>query len=229
VIAGQDLAKESRGGNVVQALSLAFAGSFYPVGLLFVLRYLAAHRALLLAGLFLVGGALGCLIVSVAEYGLLNALPLKQSEHPAANGAVYVVLGGGLLVGAAFFALRPRRPAEIEGEPIRPADPHTAKAFLTGLIIYSPGLGLIAAIKALYDADLSGFDAAVGIALCTAIILWMAEVPIAATVVSPRRSAPVLRTVGSFVARNGRTISIAIAMLFGVYLLADGISTIISK
>jgi MYXO-CTERM domain-containing protein len=214
---------------VIQALSLAFAGSFYPVGLLFVLRYLAAHRAIFLSGLFLVGGALACLAVAIAEYALLGALPLKQSEHPAANGAVYVVLGVGLLAGAAFFGLRRRRPVEIEGAPIEPADPSAAKAFLAGLIIYSPGLGLIAAVKALYDAELSGLTAAVGIVACILVVLWMAEVPIGATVVSPYRSAPVLRTVGSFVARNGRFISVAIAIVFGVYLIADGISIIVSN
>jgi hypothetical protein len=214
---------------VVQALSLAFAGSFYPVGLLFVLRYLAAHRAIFLSGLFLVGGALGCLAVAIAEYALLGALPLKQSEHPGANGALYIALGVGLLLGAVFFAMRPRRPAEIEGAPIKPADPGAAKAFLAGLIVYSPGLGLIAAVKALYDAELSGVDAAVGIIVCTAVVLWMAEVPIGATVVSPHRSAPVLRTVGSFVARNGRAISIAIAIVFGVYLVADGIWITVSN
>ena len=213
---------------MVHAVSLAFAGSFYPVGLLFVLRYLAAHRAIFLSGLFLIGGALGCLAVAIAEYALLNALPVDQSEHPGANGAIYIALGVGLLAGAAFFALRPRRPAEIEGEPITPADPSWPKAFLAGLIVYSPGLGLIAAIKALYDAQLSGPEAAVGIVVCTAVVLWMAEVPIGATVVSPNRSAPLLRRVGGFVARNGRFISISIAILFGIYLLADGISIIVS-
>jgi hypothetical protein len=209
---------------VVHALSLAFAGSFYPVGLLFVLRYLAAHRAIFLSGLFLIGGALGCLTVAIAEYALLSALPLAKDEHPAANGALYIALGIGLLAVAAFLALRPRRPVEIEGEPIKPADPSAVKAFLAGLIVYSPGLGLIAAIKALYDAQLPGIDAAIGIVVCTAIILWMAEVPIGATVVSPTRSAPALRRVGGFVARNGRIISIGVAILFGVYLLADGIA-----
>jgi hypothetical protein len=208
---------------VLQALSLAVAGSFYPVGLLFVLRYLAAGRALFLSSLFLIGGALGCLGVAVLELALLNVLPFKRAQHPGPNGGAYIVLGIGLLAVALLFARRGRHRVEADGEPIKAADPSPVRAFLTGLLIYSPGLGLLAAVKALFDANLSGGWTAVGVVACTAIILWMAEVPIAATAISPRRSAPVLRSAGAFVARNGRLISIGIAAAIGAYLIADGI------
>ena len=59
--------------------------------------------------------------------------------------------------------------------------------------------------------------------MCIVIVLWMAELPILATAVSPERSAPVLRRAGEWVARNGRLISIVIGFLLGGYLVVEGI------
>jgi hypothetical protein len=205
---------------MLQAISLAVAGSFYPVGLLFVLRFLAATRPIFLAGLYLVGGAIGCLAVSIVELVLLSALPLDPVDDAGPNGAVYIVLGAGLLLIAAVYARRSRQPVTLEKK--NPGEPSAARAFLTGLIVYSPGLGLIAAIKALFDAQLTAPVLTVGVIVCVVIILWMAEVPILATLISPQRSAPVLRSAGDFVARHGRLITIALAVGVGVYLLVDG-------
>jgi hypothetical protein len=208
---------------MIQAVSLAFAGSFYPVGLLFVLRYIAASRGLYLATLFVIGGALGCLVISVLELALLHSLPVQRADNPAANGAVYIALGAGLLLICGVVAVRGhRRPIEIAPTAVHPADPGARRAFVTGLIVYSPGLGLLAAVKALFDAALPASELVLGLVVCIAIILWMAEVPITATALSPRRSAPVLRRVGGFIARHGRSISLAIGVGFGGYLIADG-------
>ena len=124
---------------VTQALLLALAGSFYPVGLLFVLRYLAATRGLFVANLFLVGGALGCALVSTVELLLLDALPLDRQDDPVASGSVYIVLGAGLVIVCIIFARRGQRAARVT-EPKASADPSLARAFVTGLIVYSPGV-----------------------------------------------------------------------------------------
>lgn len=206
---------------MTQALLLALAGSFYPVGVLFVLRYLGARRGLFLASLFLIGGALGCALVSVLELALLHALPLDRQDDPGANGAVYIVLGAALLIACIVLARRGRRMPVTTRE--MTADPSRVRAFLMGLLVYSPGIGLIAAVKALHDAQLPAAGVAVGVVLCIAVVLWMAEVPILATAISPRRSGPVLRRAGQWIAMNGRLISIVIGMVLGAYLVVEGI------
>ena len=130
-----------------------------------------------------------------------------------------IVLGI-LLIGVAVFFLL-RKPTKVEeevvstveaaGESEPKREPTSGRAFLTGLIVYSPGLGLIAAVKALHDANYSVGLLAVGVIICTVIVLWMAEVPIIATAISPVRSGPLLRKGGDFIARNTRLISWLIA------------------
>jgi hypothetical protein len=210
---------------VTQALAFAFWGSFYPVGLLFVLRYLAASRPLLLANLFLIGGAVSCLTLGALELVLLQVLPLDHRDNPAANGILGVLIGVAIILAVVLYLWRRPRPARTFEDTRPQEDPAPAKCFFTGMLIYSPGLGLIAAVKALSDAELSGAGLAVGLVVCVAVLLWMAEVPILATAVSPRRSAPALRRVGTFIARHGVIISALILVGLGVYLIVDGIST----
>lgn len=210
---------------MTQAIAFAFWGSFYPVGLLFVLRYLAASRPLFLASLFLIGGALCCLALGTLELVLLQVLPFDRHDDPTANGLLNVVIGAGIILAVVVYLWRRPRPTRTFEETRPQEDPGPARCFFTGVLIYSPGLGLIAAVKALSDANLSGTATAVGLVVCVAVLLWMAEVPILATAVSPRRSAPALRRVGTFIARHGVVISALILVGFGVYLIVDGIST----
>ncbi len=215
---------------MLQALAFAAAGSFYPVGLLLVLRYLSASRGMVLAKMFLLGGASGCLLVSVAELALLHALPLTRSEHPTPNGAVYIAFGAVLIAFCIVLATRRRRPPETVSALATPtpagADPTPRRALAMGLVVYAPGIGLLAAVKALFDAGLSLAKTIVGLILCIVIVLWMAEVPILATTISPQRSAPMLRRAGRLVTSKGRSIAIVIGLLLGAYLVLEGIHII---
>ncbi|SOD72470.1 Sap-like sulfolipid-1-addressing protein [Jatrophihabitans sp. GAS493] len=219
---------------MLQAISIAIAGSFYPVGLLFVLRYLAAPRGLFIATMFLIGGAIGCLVVAFLELALLSALPLRGEENSTPNGTVYIVMGVVVLLVTAVIA-RPRKGpgtieiAEVGADPeikVGKGAPGPGRSLATGMLIYSPGLGLIGAVKVLHDQDFSVALTVVGVFLCTLIMLWMAELPILATAVSPDRSGPVLRSAGDFIARNGKTISLVIVVGIGLYFIAKGISII---
>ena len=144
---------------MIQAISLAVAGSFYPVGLLFVLRYLSAGRDLFIASTYLVGGALDCLLVSIAELVLLNWPQFDQQGFDAERDRRHRRRGPLALIGA--LVARPRRHSEPEIEtltdlpPAAPKDPSPWRALLVGLVAHSNGLGLIAGIKALVDAHLS--------------------------------------------------------------------------
>ncbi|SDJ41968.1 Sap, sulfolipid-1-addressing protein [Frankineae bacterium MT45] len=219
---------------MLQAISIAIAGSFYPVGLLFVLRYLAAPRGLFIATMFLIGGAIGCLVVAFLELALLNALPLRGSENSTPNGTAYIVMGVAVLIITAVIAIPHKGPgtievAEVGADPelkVGKGAPGPGRSLATGMIIYSPGLGLIGAVKVLHDQNFSVGVTVIGVIICTFIMLWMAELPIAATAISPDRSGPKLREAGDFIARNGKTISLIIVVAIGLYFIGKGISII---
>lgn len=90
---------------------------------------------------------------------------MRQHTHPSASGGLDIAIGAVFLaLGVVYLlhirrtgAARPPLDATIPGDG---RELRSMTTFLAGLVVYSPGLGLIAAVKALSDARLSSLGAA---------------------------------------------------------------------
>jgi hypothetical protein len=214
------------GAVLTQAVPLAAAGAIYPVAFAAIVAMLGGREPLRRAIAFLAGGAIISLVAFAIIVVILSTLRFTPHHHPAVSAAIKIGLGILLLLLAARTLLRRRR---RDASVTAPEQPHpedtgsTRRAFISGVIVYFPGVFLVASAKAVADAHAGFAPTAATSVLCVVVLLLIVEVPIVAFAVAPERVQPPLERITAMAKRHSAEVVLAIELVGGGYLLIAGL------
>jgi hypothetical protein len=227
---------------MAQIFLLAVAAAFFPVLLAAVLVILAqpdpeGQLAALLAGGMTVSLASGAAILA-----LLSAAGQLQSSGGSTSPAVDLVLGAvSVLLGVAALCgadrrlaarRRARHPVPQDKGPSwteRTLARGSRKlAFCAGLVLCLPNIYYLAGLK---DISIGGYSTGSTVLLLLAFNIIMfatAELPLVGFVLAGDRTRVVVARFGTAVRARQRQVIIAMALVFGLYLLGRGLDEALS-
>ena len=145
-------------------------------------------------------------------------------------------LGLGILITLAGLVLLRRKPRPPD--PTRPqngllsrliATPSPFSAFLTGLLIFAPGVTFIAAVQVVATAQATLEQTVVGLAIIVAINVSLVWLPLLAYLIAPEPTTRRLIAFNAWLRRNGRTIFSAVLLAAGVIIAINGLTGLIKK
>lgn len=202
-----------------QALPTALAASFSPTTLVTVAWLLSRDRPRKLAFAFLASAAAVTVAVGFIVVAVLAGSGLDdKTQHPTIPPALD--LGLGLLTVAFAVALARRQPRE--GKPHR-FQPRVLTAVILGVALGSPSPMYILALHTLSQGHASTLARSLEVLLVAAIVLLMAEIPIATYMFAPERTAAALAAANAWLSRNGKTVAVLAAAVVGCYFTVKGI------
>ncbi len=236
---------------LTEALPLAAAGSIYPVAFAAIVAMLGGANPMRRALFFLAGGLIVSFIGYVVVVTLIRAIDFTPGQHPKVAATVKLLLGVALLAYAARTVLRRRkavvevmeekltrdRARTAEGTPPSVAEtatvteppleePSMRRAFITGAIVYFPGVFLIASANAIAGAHATLAATLVAIVLCTILLLLVVEIPIAAFAIAPDRVGPPMERITTLGKVYSKQLILAAALVAGIYLIIASISAL---
>lgn len=204
-----------------EAIPTAFVAAFSPTTLVTVAWLLSHERGRRLGVAFLIAAAIVTVGVGFVVVGVLAGSGLDDSsQHPAAPPALDLGLGLLTLVFAVFVARRPKKPPKPRKER---RQPRTVTAFVLGLALGTPSPMYILALHSVSQGSVGPVVRSLEVLLVAAIVLLMAEVPVATYCFAPERTAAGLQAANDWLSRNGRSIGVIAAAVIGVYFSIKGI------
>src|SRR3954452_18809959 len=213
-----------------EALPLALAAAVYPPALvaLLLLMGAASPRRRVLA--YFAGAALLTVGAGLVALVVLDGAGLNRSSSRSTSAWVYIVLGVALLalsVWAWSMARRPRptvapAPGRI-AEWSRRALTSQGWAFVLGAAMYLPSPLYLLAVKEIGDSGDPPAGKVVAVLICALAVLLFVELPLLATILRPAAVESGLRRVHGWLGRNGWNVVAALALVGGVYALAQGL------
>lgn len=223
---------------LIEAFPIAAAGAIYPIAFAVIVTLLGGVQPMRRSLVFLVGG----MIVSILGYAviiaLLRSLDLTPRVHPAVSATIKIAIGVALLALAVRTLWRRHRRSPVTDspadEPEKAADtkdepPRSLwRVFVTGALVYFPGVFLIASARELADANSSVALTGVAALICVILLLAIVEVPIIAFAVSPERVQPGLQRINHWARAHSNVLILAIELVGGLYLLATGIEALVN-
>lgn len=175
-----------------------------------------------------VGAAVAMLVLTVAAPLVAKAL---HSVNPVVIDRVDVV-GGALLLLLAGWNVFRRRSATESATKRAPARASTGKPrlpeyFVFGVILiatdFSSTILYLAALKDIASAHLTSAETLAVLAIPFFAVLAPALIPVALSTLAPHQSDRVLKPLAAWTGKHSKVITVAIAVMFGAYLLARGL------
>ena len=214
---------------LLQAAGLAVLAALSPTALLVAAVYLGSARPRQTAAFYLAGAVVVSLITGAAVLVVLRSVGLN---HPAQHAPRYGLrLGLGiLLIGAALFVSRRKpRPPDPAGQQ-RPglvsrmiADPAPLSAFLSGILVFAPGLTFIAALQVIATARASWDLTVTALFIVVVINVGLVWLPILLHLVAPVSTTRYLTAFNGWLRAHGKVIVVAVLAAAGILMIADGI------
>jgi hypothetical protein len=202
-----------------EAVPTALAAAFAPATLVTVAWFLSRDRPLRLSLAFLAAAASVTVAVGIVMVALLAGTGLDDKpQHPAAPPALDLGLGLLALVAAAVLARRSPHEAKPHHR-----DPRVITAVLLGVALGSPSPLYVLSLHSLSQAKSSTATLVLEVLVLAAIVLLMAEIPIATYLFAPERTAAALSAANAWLARNGQRIAVVAAAVVGFYFTVKGI------
>ncbi|WP_027006784.1 GAP family protein [Conexibacter woesei] len=219
---------------MAQIFLLALAAATFPVLLAAVLVVLTLPEPEGQLAALLAGGMTVSLISGTAILVVLDAAGVLQSSGGSTNPAVDIVLGAiAVLAGLVMLAgldrrLAARRPAPAERGPSwteRTLGRGSRKlAFLAGVVLCLPNIYYLAALKDMSIGDYSTTTLVLLLLAFNLIMFISAELPLAGFALAGDRTRPVVARLGNSIRAHQRQVIIAMALVFGTYLLIKGLA-----
>lgn len=204
-----------------EAIPSALAAAFAPSTLLIVAGLLGMTHPVRNATVFLITAAVVTLAVGFIVVEVLTGTDADNStKHPTVPPAIDLAIGLVILAFGAFVARRPPRARKKKPEK---REMRLLVVVGLGLVLGSPSPLYLASLHAVAKGNPSGVAAVVDVIILAAIVLLMAEVPIAYYLFAPERAAAALKRVNEWLARNGRVIGLSAAAIVGTYFTISGI------
>jgi Sap, sulfolipid-1-addressing protein len=214
--------------QLASAIPLALAACVYPPAVAVLIYYLSREspRRLLLA--YFVGAFVMTFVVGVVGILFLGGVDVNPKQHRGPSAALDILLGAAMLL-AAFVAGR-RRPSKKDSEP-KPPKQHrggAGGAVLLGLVMYTPSLFYLSAMKLVADADPSVVGAVFSALVLTICVTLFIAVPIGLYLVFPDVTDRRLKVFNAWLHRHIRTLLVWGFTIGGSYLLGSGIYRLVS-
>ena len=214
-------ASPSLWGQLAAAIPLALLATLSPTSVAVVIWYLGLESPRRLAIAYLGGAFLITALVAVATLVLLQGTQTVPHHHPTPSGGVDIVLGMGLL--ATAVALARHKPEQRENETTKERRHDPKGAFVLGVLMWTPSLAYLAALKLVSDANAGTASTLVASLVIIACVLLVIEVPIAFYFFYPDRTRVRLEAFHEWLHRHGRTILTWGLAAGGVFMVVHGI------
>jgi hypothetical protein len=204
-----------------EAVPTALAAALSPPTLLIVAGLLSLERPMRNASVFMVTAAVVTVGVGFALVQILKSTGIDDShKHRTVPPALDLALGVVILVFAAFVA---RRPPHETKEKAEQREMRLLVIVGLGLFVGSPSALYVTSLHSIAKGNPSGATVVLDVLLIAAIVLLMAEIPIALYAIAPDRTAAALKATNEWLARHGRVIVLAAAVVVGCYFVISGI------
>ncbi|MEY9893143.1 hypothetical protein ABIA35_004396 [Catenulispora sp. MAP12-49] len=206
-----------------EAIPSAVAAAFSPSTLLIVAGLLGLAHPLRNAVIFLITAAAVTLGVGFAVVEVLTSTSVDDSsKHHTVPPAIDLAIG---LVILAFGLYVARRKPRAKKDKKKPEEREMRLLVVVGLglVLGSPSPLYLASLHSIAKGNPSTAAVVFDVILLAAIVLLMAELPIAYYAIAPERAAAALRAVNEWLARHGRVIGLSAAAIVGTYFVIHGI------
>ena len=210
---------------LAQAASLALLAAISPTALLILAVYLGAAEPRRTAAYYLAGAIVMSVITAAIAVVVIRAAGLNlQRSHTPRYG---LRLGLGVLALAGAVVMSRRKPAPAgtaQGGLVSrlAAEPSPRIAFLAGLLIFAPGVTVIAAVQVIATAQAGLALTTVGVAVVVVISVMIVWLPLAAYLAAPTFTASKLKALNGWLRLRGRAIAIAVMTIAGAVLVLNG-------
>jgi len=213
------------GDLVPKVILIGLGAAVSPVAIMILLAIMVKKDARRNSLLFLAGFVL--VLVAIGVAGLFLFDKAGSGHHGALDGWIDVALGALCLVAIAYAWTRKPKPEKPEDQ--RGMKP--LKVFLLGMgtmfVNTSTFVLFVSGVHAITQADVGAPDGAVAFVILTFATLLTLLIPIAIYLIFPKRSEKFMTALGGWLGRHRKVIAIGILLVFAVYLLAKGISTLV--
>ena len=207
--------------QLAAAIPLALLATLSPTSVAVIIWYLGLESPRRLVVAYLVGAFLITALVAVAVLLLLHGTQTVPHHHPTPSATIDIVLGVALLGTAVALARHTPKPKENEKEKERRHDPKGA--FVLGVLMWTPSLAYLAALKLVSDANAGTASTLVASLVIIACVLLVIEVPIALYFFHPERTQVKLKAFNEWLHRHGRAILTWGLTAGGVFMIVHGI------
>jgi hypothetical protein len=215
-----------------QAAGLAALAAISPPALLLAAVYLGSDQPRKMTALFLAGAVLMTVVLCIVVLVALRAGGLSLDRQRPPRYGLRVGLGAIALAAAGYVGLRLRRRRAAPADPAAPKkkglitrmaeQPRPLTALATGVLVFGPSVGLIAAIQAVATAKASVEATTAALALVLTIYVALAWVPLAVHLIAPDQTTRVLKAANAWISARGQVLMAAALGALGMILLIDG-------
>jgi hypothetical protein len=215
-----------------QAAGLAALAAISPPALLIAAIYLGSDRPRKMTGLFLAGAVLMTVVLGIVILVALRAGGLSLPKQRPPRYGLRVGLGAIALAAAGYLFWRWRRRRRVPPDPAKPkkeslitrmaARPRPLTALATGVLIFGPSVGLVAAVQVIATAKESIEDTTAAMVLVVVIYVAFAWVPLVVHLIAPDRTTRALKATNAWISAHGQILLVGALGAIGAILLAEG-------
>jgi hypothetical protein len=215
-----------------QAAGLAALAAISPPALLLAAIYLRSERPRTMTVLFLVGAVLMAVILGIAILVALRSGGLSVPSNRPPRYGLRVGLGALALVACGYLAWRRRRQRRVPADPAAPKKeglmarlskrPRPLAAVATGVLVFGPSVGLIAAVQVVATAKASVEATTAALALVVVIYVACAWVPLVLHLVAPDQTTRALTAANAWISARQQVLLSGALGAIGAILLIDG-------
>lgn len=219
-----------------QAAGLAVLAALSPAALLLVTVYLSSVTPGRTVAFYLAGAVVMTVVAGVIVLIALRAGGLSVPSNRQPRYGLRLGLGVLALAAGTFLALRGRRPGKARQAKARKkpgiisrwsADPKPVTAFASGVVVFAPSLGFIAAVQVIATSRASAGAEAAALALVVFIDLFLVWLPFGLYLAAPERTIRTLKASNAWISANRRVLVAGGLTVLGAILVADGISGLV--
>lgn len=213
---------------LAQAAGFAVLASVSPTALLVMAVYLSTANPRTMALLYVAGAVIMTVAMAVVLLVVIRVTDLNLPRGHDPRFGLRLGLGVLALAGAVFYAVRkPREP--VPGEQRRPgfmarlmARPSPRIAFVTGLLLFAPGVTFIAAVQVVATSDASLPLIVLALAIVVTITVVVVWLPLIGYLAAPDATTRRLALVNGWLSAHGRTVVVCALGVAGAVLIVNG-------
>lgn len=212
-----------------QAAGFAALAALSPSALLLVTLYLNSASPGRTVGFYLAGALLmtvvmGVVVLLALKSGHLSAPGQRQPRYGLRLGLGVVALAAGIYLVRRGPKPRPagqKKPGVISRWAARP---RPLTAFATGLLVFAPSVGFIAAVQVIATSHASDAAQAAAMAMVVIIDVVLVWLPLVVYLIAPGRTVRALKTSNAWISANRHALTAGGLSIVGAILIANGIT-----
>jgi hypothetical protein len=213
--------------QLAAAIPLALAACVYPPAIAILVYYLGRESPRRLVLAYYGGAFTMTLIVGIVGIAVLTGADVNPKEHPAPSAGLDIALGAAML--AAAFLLARRKPVPRTEKPPKQRRVGAWGAVLLGIVMYTPSLFYLSAMKTVADAEPSAVATVLSALLLTLCVLLFLEIPIGLYLRFPDATHTRLSVFYDWLRGNGRTVLMWGFAIGGLYMFGRGVVGLINN